>query len=82
MELNSKLEISPDSNMETSTMKESVEEESLPNVEDSSDEVIAVDMSLSSQFLLPNLDDSSSNEEIEITELNTETEIHDTNVMA
>ena len=72
MEFDSKLEISPDSNMEPSTMKESVEEKSHPYVEDSSDKVIPADISLPSQFLLPNLDDSSSNEETKITELNTE----------
>ena len=36
-------------------------------------------MSLPSQFLLPNLDDSSCDEETEITELKSEAEIHDTN---
>ena len=79
VEFDSKLEISPDSNVEPTAMKESVEEKSYPYVEDSSDKVIPADISLPSQFLLPNLDDSSSNEETEITELNTEAEIHDTN---
>ena len=60
-------------------MDESVGEKSHPNVEDCSDEVIPADVSLPSQFLLPNLDDSSCDEETEITELNTETEIHDAN---
>ena len=41
---------------------------------DSSDKLIPVDVSLPSQYLLPNLDDSSSDEETEVTELCTETE--------
>ena len=41
---------------------------------DSSDELIPMDVSLPSQYLLPNLDDSSSDEETEVTELCTETE--------
>ena len=48
-----------------------------PSSEESSDEVIPKDISLPSQFLLPTLDDSSSEEETEITELKTEAEIHD-----
>ena len=48
-----------------------------PSSEESSDKVIPEDMSLPSQFLLPTLDDSSSEEETEITELNTEAEVHD-----
>ena len=65
--------------MEPPTMEESVEEKSHPYVEDSSDKVIPADISLPFQFLLPNFDDSSSNEEPEIRELNTGAEIHDTN---
>ena len=41
---------------------------------DSSDKLIPMDVSLPSQYLLPNLDDSSSDEETEVTELCTETE--------
>ena len=41
---------------------------------DSSDKLIPMDVSLPSQYLLPNLDDSASVEETEITELCTETE--------
>ena len=41
---------------------------------DSSDKLIPKDVSLPSQYLLPNLDDSSSDEEIEVTEFCTETE--------
>ena len=40
---------------------------------DSSDKLISMDVSLPSQYLLPNLDDSSSDEETEVTELCTET---------
>ena len=48
-----------------------------PYSEESSDKVILEDISLPSQFLLPTLDDSSSEEETEITELKTEAELHD-----
>ena len=41
---------------------------------DSSNKLIPMDVSLPSQYLLPNLDDSSSDEETEVTELCTETE--------
>ena len=61
MEFDSKLEISSDSNMEPSTMKESVEKKSHLYAEDSNGKVIPAAISLPSQFLLPNLDDSSSN---------------------
>ena len=36
---------------------------------DSSDKLIPMDVSLPSQYLVPNLDDSSINEETEVTEL-------------
>ena len=55
----------------------SAESTSHPNLEESSDKVIPEDISLPSQFLLPTLDDSSSEEETEITELKTEAELHD-----
>ena len=42
--------------------------------EDSSDKLIPMDVSLPSQHILPNLDDSSSNDETEVTELYTEVE--------
>ena len=48
-----------------------------PSSEESSDKVIPEDISLPSQFLLPTLDESSSEEETEITELKTEAELHD-----
>ena len=57
-------------------MQESVGKESYISSEDSSDKVIPEDVSLPSQFLLPNLDDSSSDEETGITELNTEAELN------
>ena len=55
----------------------STESTSHPSSEESSDKVIPEDISLPSQFLLPTLDDSSSEEETEITELRTEAELHD-----
>ena len=54
----------------------SAESTSHPSLEESSDKVIPEDISLPSQFLLPTLDDSSSEEETEITELKTEAELH------
>ena len=53
---------------------ESVVEDATVDVETTGDDVIPADISLPSQFLLPNLDDSSSNEETEVTELYTEVE--------
>ena len=84
VEFVSKLEISPDSNLKSNTVVVDVEDESIgekshPNVEDSSDKVIPADVSFPSKFLLPILDDSSYDEETEITELKSEAEIHDTN---
>ena len=55
----------------------STESTSHPSSEESSDKVIPEDISLPSQFLLPTLDDSSSEEETEITELKTEAELQD-----
>ena len=42
---------------------DSVVEDTTVDVETTSDDVIPADISLPSQFLLPNLDDSSSNED-------------------
>ena len=53
---------------------ESVVEDTTVDVEITSDDVIPEDISLPSQYLLPNLDDSSSNEETGVTELYTEVE--------
>ena len=47
-------------------------------MEESSDEIIPEDVSLSSQFLLPNLNDSSDDEDTKVTELVTEAEINNT----
>ena len=55
----------------------STESISHPSSEESSDKVIPEDISLPFQFLLPTLDDSSSEEQTELTELKTEAEIHD-----
>ena len=90
IEFDLKLEISPDSTLRYDTVispdsnivnveEESVGEKSDPNVEDSSDKLLPADVSLPSQFLLPILDDSSCDEETEVTELKSEAEIHDTN---
>ena len=63
------------SNITDSKVKsESVVEDTTSDLETTSDDVIPEDISLPSQFLLPNLDDSSSNEETEVTELYTEVE--------
>ena len=80
VEFDSKLKFSPDSTLKSDTVvspdpnivnvkDESVRERSHPDVEDSSDKVISADVSLPSKFLLPILDDSSCDEETEITEL-------------
>ena len=63
------------SNITNSKVKpEFVVEDSTPDLENTGDEVIPEDISLPSQFLLPNLDDSSSDEETGVTELHTEVE--------
>ena len=63
------------SNITDSKVKsEAVVEDTTADVEITSEDVIPEDISLPCQFLLPNLDDSSSNEETEVTELNTEVE--------
>ena len=73
--------VSPDLKVEESEIavspdNMSADGNSHPSSEESSDKVIPEDISLPSQFLLPTLDDSSSEEETEITELKTEAEIH------
>ena len=50
---------------------------SLKTMEDSSDELIPRDVSLPSKYLLPNLDDSSMEEDTEITTLDTKADIHE-----
>ena len=51
---------------------------SIQTKEDSSDELIPMDVSLPSKYLLPNLDDSSIEGDTKVTTLNTEADIHDT----
>ena len=51
---------------------------SIQSKEDSSDELIPMDVSLPSKYLLPNFDDSSVEEDTKVTTLNTEADIHDT----
>ena len=64
------------SNITDSKVKpELVVEDSTPDLENTGDKVIPEDISLPSQFLLPNLDDSSSDEETGVTELHTEVEL-------
>ena len=81
VEFDSNVDISLDSDLmsgfsDSNVVQESVGRESYLSSEDSSDKVIPEDVSLSSQFLLPNLDDSSSDEETRITELNIEAELN------
>ena len=81
VEFDSNVDIFPDSDLKSSlsdsnVVQESVGKESNISSEDSSDKVIPEDVSLPSQFLLPNLDDSSSDEETRVTELNTEAELN------
>ena len=51
---------------------------SIQTKEDSSDELIPRDVSLPSKYLLPNLDDSSMEEDTEVTTLDTKTDTHET----
>ena len=81
VEFDSNGDIFPDSNLKSSLTDSIVEQESVGkesniSLEYTSDKVISEDISLPSQFLLPNLDDSSSDEETRITELNTEVELN------
>ena len=63
------------SNIADSKVKsDSVVEDTTVDVATTNGDVIPADISLPSQFLLTNLDDSSSNEETEVTELYTEVE--------
>ena len=64
------------SNITDSSVKpELVVEDSTSDLENTGDDVIPEDIYLPSQFLLPNLDDSSSDEETGVTELHTEVEL-------
>ena len=51
---------------------------SMQSIEDSGDEFIPMDISLPSKYLLPNLDDSSIEEDTKVTTLTTEADVHDT----
>ena len=51
---------------------------SIQTNEDSNDELIPMDVSLPSKYLLPNLDDSSMEEDTKVTTLNTEADTLDT----
>ena len=82
VEFDSKVDIfsSPEvqSNITDSKVKpELVVVETTQDLESTDNDVIPEDISLPSQFLLPNLDDSSSDEETGITELHTEVELTD-----
>ena len=79
VEFDSNVDIFPSpevqSNIIDSIVKpELVVEDSTSDLENTGDNVIPEDISLPSQFLLPNLDDSSSDEETGVTELHTEVE--------
>ena len=52
------------------------------SIEDSCDEFIPMDISLPSKYLLPNLDDSSIEEDTKVTTLTTEADVHDTDQTA
>ena len=87
MEFESQIELFPESEPSSDSLlkEDNVEKEAVPmytdtptSMEESSDEVIPEDVSLPSQFLLPNLDDSSDNEDTMVTELITEAEINNT----
>ena len=69
--------------MENSTLSPNKSDDvSIQSKEDSSDELIPMDVSLPSKYLLPNLDDSSLEEDTKVTTLNTEADIHDTDKTA
>ena len=81
MEFDSNVDIFPGSNLKSNLTDSIVEQESVgkdsnTSLEDTSDKIIPGDIFLPSQFLLPNLDDSSSDEETRITVLNTEVELN------
>ena len=80
VEFDSNIDIFPSpevqSNLTDSIVEpELVVENSTLDLENTGDKVIPEDISLPSQFLLPNLDDSSCDEETGITELYTEVEL-------
>ena len=76
--LKSDIRMTPESllqEVDNSTLSSNKSERvSIKTYDDACDKLIPMDVSLPSQYLLPNLDDSSSNEETEVTELYTEVE--------
>ena len=81
VEFDSNVDIFPGSDLQSNLTDSIVEPElvgksSNTSLENTGDKVIPEDISLPSQFLLPNLDDFSSDEETGITELNTEVELN------
>ena len=81
VEFDSNVDIFPGPDLQSNLTDSIVEQElvgksSNTSLENTGDKVIPEDISLPSQFLLPNLDDSSSDEETRITELNTEVELN------
>ena len=82
VEFDSNVDIFPGSDLQSNLRDSIVEQElvgksSNTSLENTGDKVIPEDISLPSQFLLPNLDDSSSDKETRITELNTEVELNE-----
>ena len=80
VEFDSKVDILPGPELQSNLTdfivgQELVGDNSNVSLENTGDKVIPEDISLPSQFLLPNLDDSSSDEETRVTELNTEVEL-------
>ena len=81
VDFDSNVDIFPGSNLQSNLTDSIVEQESVgkdsnTSLEETSDKVIPENISFPSQFLLPNLEDSSSDEETRITELNTEVELN------
>ena len=81
VEFDSNVDIFPGPDLQSNLTDSIVEQElvgksSNTSLENTGDKVIPEDISLPSQFLMPNLDDSSSDEETRITELNTEVELN------
>ena len=81
VEFDSNVDIFPGPDLQSNLTDSIVEPElvgksSSTSLENTGDEVFPEDISLPSQFLLPNLDDSSGDEETVITELNTEVELN------
>ena len=83
MDFESQIELFPESEPSSDSLLKEEEAVSMytdttPSMEESSDEIIPEDLSLPSQFLLPNSDDSSDNEDTKVTQLITEVEINNT----